>query len=285
MSRSSDGTARGREVLWQASLGPTTVPERVAAAAAAGFRSVSVSPGDAEPEGCEGRTPEQVARWAADRGVRLLMLDAVIEWYPHEPPKRAVGAADYSVERVLDACDRFGVASLGALAPFPSPAPVDDLAGCFANLCDQAAEHDLGVHLEFTPFPPVPDLATAWQIVTLADRPNGGIVLDTWHFFRGRPDLQLLSSIPGDRIMGVQLSDGGEGFRESLLKDTFRHRELPGAGVFDLLGVLKVLEQTGGLNRVGPEVLSAELHALDPAEAATRLAGATDQLFAAAFRP
>jgi sugar phosphate isomerase/epimerase len=282
---SAGGSPRGTEVLWSASLPATTVAQRVAAARAGGFAGISVSPADAEPAGCDGRTPEETSAWAAAQGVELIVVDSVIEWYPHEPPGRMLGASAYDVGQVLEACDRFGVGALGALAPFPSTAPVEELAGCFARLCDQAAEHGLTVQLEFTPFPPVPDLATAWEIVSTADRPNGGILLDTWHFFRGRPDLELLSSLPGDRIMAVQLSDGLEGFHESLLKDTFRHRELPGDGCFDLAGVLRVLDGIGGLNRVGPEVLKVELQALDPNEAAERMAAASRKVLAEALGP
>jgi sugar phosphate isomerase/epimerase len=276
------GSGRGTDVLWAASLRPSTLRERVAAAVAGGFGGVSVSPGDADG-GTGIDSPEEVARWAAGQGVALVVVDSVIEWYPHEPPRRMLAATEYSVAQMLEVCDRYGVDSLGALAPFPSEAPVEELAGCFARLCDQAGEHGLRVQLEFTPFPPVADLATAWEIVGQAGRRNGGILLDSWHFFRGRPDLQLLSSIPGDRIMGVQLSDGRAEFRESLLKDTFRHRELPGEGCFDLVGLLNVLHQTGGLNQVGPEVLSEELYALEPAEAAVRLAAAAEKTMAAAL--
>jgi sugar phosphate isomerase/epimerase len=115
-------------------------------------------------------------------------------------------------------------------------------------------------------------LATAWEIVRGAARTNGGILFDTWHFFRGVPDLDLLAGVPGERIFSVQVSDGAPELRESLVKDTFRHRLLPGEGTFDLLGVLRVLRRTGGLNLVGPEVLSTELDALSAIEAA-RLAG------------
>jgi sugar phosphate isomerase/epimerase len=271
----------GRDILWSASLPPATVEQRVAAASAAGFRGVSVSPHDATAGQRDGRSPEELSRWALDLGVELLTLDAIIEWYPHEPPKRSFGPVDQDVAGMLELARRFGVRSVSALAPFPSSAGRDELAECFARLCDQAAERGLGVHIEFTPFPPVPDLAAAWDLVRRADRVNGGVLFDTWHFFRGTPDLDLLASIPGERIMAVQISDGAEGFRESLLKDTFRHRELPGAGSFDLVGVLRILRQTGGLNTVGPEVLSEELFGLDPVEAAVRMQRAMDRIFAA----
>lgn len=277
----------GKDILWSASLPPAGLAERVQAAAAAGFRGISVTPLDADQDRTGEVSPAasrrlragDAARWAADQGVALATLDSVIEWYPHEPPKRSIGDS-HDVDAVLLACDRLGVGSLSALAPYPTTAQLDDLAEAFAGLCERAAGHGLLVHLEFTPFPPVPDLATAWEVVRRAGRHNGGILLDTWHFFRGVPDLELLTHIPGDRIMAVQLSDGALAFEESLIKDTFRHRRLPGEGTFDLPAVVSVLEAIGGLNRVGPEVLSEELFALPVRDAALRMAQATEALFA-----
>ena len=121
----------------------------------------------------------------------------------------------------------------------------------------------------------------ASDLVRLADRPNGGMVFDTWHFFRVNPDFDALEAVPGDRIFAVQVSDGGADFVEGLLADTFRHRRLPGDGVFDLVRVLRVLDRIGGLNMAGPEVLSVELHALPPLEAALRAAEAFDAVAAA----
>lgn len=276
----TDEGSLGKDILWSAALPAAHLAERVEAAANAGFASLSVSPGDAGRDDSEsgGPRPGDQARWAADRGVSLSTLDSIIEWYPHEPPKRPLGPV-HDLETVLSACDELGVGSLSALAPYPTEAGVDDLAESFSALCRRAAEHGLLVHLEFTPFPPVPDLATAWEVVSRAGEDNGGILLDAWHFFRGNPDLELLGRIPGHRIMAVQLSDGSEGFEESLIKDTFRHRRLPCAGVFDLAALLEVLQRIDGMNRVGPEVLSDELFALPTREAARRMAAATEDLF------
>lgn len=271
---------RGTEILWQASFRSSTIIERIDAAVAAGFSAVSASVADGD---VDGPPPKESARRAADLGIAISVLDGAMDWYPHGPPARDLGGSPTAA--VLDACDRLGVRGLSCLAPYPSEATVSDMAEAFANLCDLAAERGLGVHLEFTPFPPVPDLENAREIVRLADRPNGGILLDIWHFTQGRPDVELLASIPGGRITGVQVSDGHPGrFQESLLKDTFRHRELPGRGTFDLVGILRVLHQIGGFSLVGPEVLSDDLFRLPPVEAARRMAAATTAVFAEAFR-
>jgi sugar phosphate isomerase/epimerase len=265
-------TTDGRDILWSAMLGAATLPERIEAAAANGYRGLTVRPDDVDRLEADGLDPATVVADARQRGVERLLLEAVSEWYDHEPPPVWFPSAAHSVDDFRRAAVRFGSRDLNAIAPFATDQTVDDLTEGFATLCDQCAEDGIAVHLEFIPFPPIGSVATAWEIVRGADRPNGGILFDTWHFFRGQPDLELLATIPGNRIFAVQVSDGAREFQESLVKDTFRHRMLPGTGVFDLRGALRTLRAIGGLGAVGPEVLSVELDALPRVEAA-RLAG------------
>jgi sugar phosphate isomerase/epimerase len=136
----------------------------------------------------------------------------------------------------------------------------------------------VAAHLEFILWPPIDSLRVAWDVVRTADRPNGGILFDTWHFCRGAVDLELLATIPGERIFSVQLSDGAADLEESLIKDTLRHRLLPGDGVFDLTSVVRTLRAIGALRMTGPEVLSTELDALPPVEAARLAAEACDRV-------
>ena len=141
----------------------------------------------------------------------------------------------------------------------------------FASLCDRAADLGVQVHLEFMPMSAITDLAAAWDIVRDADRPNGGIVFDTWHFFRGNPDFDLLSRIPGERILGVQLDDALPTVRGTLREDTQR-RLLPGEGSFDLPGIITALRTAGWTGPWGVEILSEEHRALPVREALQRAA-------------
>ena len=111
------------------------------------------------------------------------------------------------------------------------------------------------------------DLASAWAVVSGADRTNGGILFDTWHFFRGHPDFSTLEQISGERIFGVQVADASTTVRGSLSEDTF-NRLMPGDGSLDLLRVIDALHRIGALRCVGPEVISPLTAAMAPAEAA-----------------
>jgi sugar phosphate isomerase/epimerase len=253
--------------------------ERIAAAVNAGYQSLSLSGLDVDAVGRDGRSAADLGRQARDAGLDLIM-DPVMGWYDgeHWPGSRFAG---HTADQLLDMCEQLQVRSLSAIGAWTSEASLDHQVERFAAVCRRAAEFGALVHLEFIPFTAIPDLESAWAIVEAADQPNGGLLLDTWHFYRGRPDLDLLARIPGERILAVQVDDAAAEVVGTLLEDTVR-RLLPGEGDLDLPAVLEVLAHIDGLRAVGPEVISPVLGAMDPTEAA-RLAGdAVKEMVAAA---
>ena len=77
----------------------------------------------------------------------------------------------------------------------------------FARLCDIAAEHGLGVDLEFMRFRIVGTLAHALDIVQRADRANGRLLIDVLHLYRSGGTAQMLADVPTRWIGSVQLCD------------------------------------------------------------------------------
>jgi len=197
-----------------------------------------------------------VVREAGDQGVALTIFDPIVEWYEHLPPKRPMIGSGLAPERLLSACAELGVTLVNAVAPYPTDSPIEAVAASFGGLCDRVKTFGADVAIEFVPYPPVSSLALGWEVVRLADRPNGKLLVDTWHLARSRSDPALLWQIPGDRVGAVQVSDGDAELTVPLMKATMGARRLPGEGDFDLSTVLGALRSTGGLTRVGPEVLS-----------------------------
>ncbi|HSG80156.1 MAG TPA: sugar phosphate isomerase/epimerase, partial [Acidimicrobiia bacterium] len=250
MTKPTDGW-----ILWAGTVGfEGPLIERLDAAVASGYRRVSLSPLDVRRSSM---SPGDIGRAAADRGLRWI-LDPVVAWLPASSTWRELGP--FGADEALAMAADLDVVSASAIALTSRPQEVGAIADAFAAFCDRAADAGIDVHLEFVPMTVVADLATAWEIVRTADRPNGGLVFDTWHFFRGTPDLDLLAEVPGDRIFAVQVDDAPAEPAAPLWEDTF-HRLLPGDGDFDLSTVMRVLERTGGLRWIGPEVFSAELAA------------------------
>src|ERR1700691_619647 len=272
---------RAGSTLWAATVGFTSpLAERFAAAAATGCREATLSPPDVLRAAQDGTAAAEIGRQARDLGLDLV-VDPVMNWYPdREPsPSRFAGV---STDDALRMCEALGVTSLSAIATASSDVPVPDLAGYFGRVCDRAAGFGARVHLEFIPFTIVRTLRIAWDLVRAADRPNGGLVFDTWHFFRGEPDFEVLAGIPGDRIFHVQLDDA-PAVRSGPLREETQHRLLPGDGALDLLAAIRALDRIGGLRRVGPEVISPDLAALSVLDAATLAMDRTRAIVAAAL--
>jgi len=266
--------------LWAGTVGFTSpLAERFAAAAATGCRQVTLSPPDVLRAAADGITAAEIGRQARDLGLDLV-IDPVMNWYPdREPsPSRFAGV---STDDALRMCEALSVTSLSAIATASSDVPVPELAGYFGRLCDRAAGFGARVHLEFIPFTIVRTLPIAWDLVRAAGRPNGGLVFDTWHFFRGEPQFDVLETIPGDRIFCVQIDDAPAVPQGSLREETSR-RLLPGDGQLDLIGAIRALHRIGALAWVGPEVISPALAAMPVLDAAALAMERTRAIMAAA---
>lgn len=261
---------------------PRDVPfrQRLGAATAAGFAGISLWGRDYWGARAEGLDDREIRSLLDDNGLAVAELDPAWWWLP--------GAADigasipasvddqqvfaYGEDEMFRIAEVVGARSINAVDVFGGDWSLDEAAAAFAALADRAAEHGLLVHVEFLPWSKIPDVATAAEIVELADRPNGGIAVDAWHYFRGLPDEETLRAIPGDRVLNIQLDDGPAQPEANLLSATLHERLLPGDGDFELPGLLAALGSIAAHAPIGAEVFSDELHATGADEAA-RLAG------------
>jgi sugar phosphate isomerase/epimerase len=256
-------------VLWTGTVGfERPLAARVEAAGAAGYHAISMSPREALTMQDEGVRLADAARRAHDAGVGIGVLDAVFSWLRPGDTLALEGTTPVTVDEAVRIASSLGIQYINAIALRGDPLRAEAIAERFAELCDRAAEEGRGVHLEFAPHSAVPDVAAAWEVVRLAGRRNGGVLFDSWHFFRGRPDLGALRSVPGDRIFAVQISDGTANPVGHWFEETMHRRLLPGDGDFDLVPVVQALDASGALSLAGPEVISDALHALPAREAA-----------------
>ena len=263
--RSVDGD-RIDWVLWAGTVGmESPVAARVEAARANGYRAVSIGPLDVARSAADGLSAKELGRSIRDAGLEIVM-DPVMGWCSDAPlPGRF---AEVPFDEQLRMCEALQASGMGVFGPFrEGEATQGELIRKFAALCDRAADFGARVHFEFMPLTVVRDVAAAWAIVEGADRANGGLVFDTWHFYRGNPDFSALARVPGDRIFAVQVADAAAEVRGDLARDTFE-RKLPGEGALDLVGVMRALDRLGALRVVGPEVISPGTAAMPAVEAA-----------------
>lgn len=258
-----------------------TFAERVAAAAAAGFAAIGLDSRDYAASRAEGHSDAEMRTVLDDHGIRVAELAFVSDWLDetHNPPR-----ARQSEERLYAAADAFGARhiNVGTMLPLGDLPDFDIVAERFASLCDRAGAHGLRVALEFLPWTAIPDAATAWEIVELAGRENGGVLVDSWHYFRGAADPRQLRTIPPHRVVVIQFDDADAYGGGDLLEDTMKRR-LPGEGVFDLVGFIRLLDNIGVTAPISVEIISPEQQARPVIEAA-KMAHDTSRAVVAAAR-
>jgi sugar phosphate isomerase/epimerase len=248
-------------VLWAGTVRAASLLERLAASTRSGYTAISLSPHDYRCARATGLSDGDIRAVVADAGLRVNCFDPYTRWLPGwDPPAgfpvHMLAFLDTDEAQFFRAAEAVGAASMTVIEPFGMRWPDEVAAESLATVCDRAGSSGLTVNVEFVPFLGIPDLAAAWRIVQMSGSPTAGIVLDTWHYFRGNPDDALLARIPGDRIGAVQVSDASREPQGDLETDCLHHRLPAGDGDLPLDRVLRVLQRTGGLHDVGPEIFS-----------------------------
>jgi sugar phosphate isomerase/epimerase len=257
-----------------------TFAERVAAAAAAGFAGIGLLADDYAACRASGLSDADLRAILDDHGVRVAELEFVFGWARDD--ERATWARRVE-DQLYAVADALGARHLnvGDIDPAGDLPPFDTVAERFAALCDRAAAHGLGVAIEFLPWTDIPDVRAAWEIARRAARPNGGILVDAWHYFRGADNEAALRTVPATQIIAVQLDDA-DAASGTPYEDTLRRR-LPGEGTFDLVGLVRLLDEMGVKAPLSVEIISPE-HAARPVVEAARRAHDTARAVVARAR-
>ena len=257
-------------VLCSAMLLGRTLSEKIEAARSAGFRGISLFADDVEQARGEGIDDAGLRARLADAGLAVAEIDPLGCWLPSHP--EGSGMFRHTEADLCRLAEATGARSLNVVEVTGAQTPVDEAAEAFAGVCDRARERGLLVGLEFMPFGGIPSLKLAAEIVRSAGRPNGGLMLDTWHLTRSGGTLEELCALPGDAVLGVQISDAPLRPEGALIEETMNARRFPGDGDVDLVGFVRALDAIGSRAPLGIEVLSEEARRLAPEGTARRAA-------------
>lgn len=295
--------------LWAGTLRGVDLPRRLAIAAAAGFTSISLAPTEYSAARSTGWSDADLRAAAAGAGVRLAAVDPLVTWLPGRAsaaPAAHRAFAGYTAEAVVRIAEAVGAESISVFDPGDGPLDLDRAAEAFASVCDLASGAGLKVTLEFQVYSGIADLRTALETISRAHRPNGCLVIDSWHLFRSGADLPV--ELPGQTIAAVQLAAAGairshsEGGAPApmgraraadasaarlagLREDSLHHRLLPSAARADHIGLIRALDAVGATPSYGAEVFSDALGALPPERAARLAAKRLRDLLDVARRP
>lgn len=219
-----------------------TLQEKLEAIAAAGFTAVEIFENDliAFPG-----SPTDVRRICADLGLTIVTCQPFrdFEGMPEGRRQRVFDRA----ERKFDLLQELGTDLLFVCSNTSPEAlsGIDRLAADFSELGERAGRRGLKIGYEALAWGRhVFDYRDAWEIVRRANRPEVGIVLDSFHILARGLDLSAIGTIPRDRISMVQMADAPLLQMDPL--SWSRHwRCLPGQGDLDLAGFMRALVSTG----------------------------------------
>jgi sugar phosphate isomerase/epimerase len=195
-----------------------------------------------------------------DNGIKHLEVEFLTDWHLDGDRRNS---SDRIRDELLEVAGELGARSLKVAAGlFDDGAPdVPLMRETFAHLCDQAKPYGVNVVIEFLPFSSVNtiDLAIA---VSEGVRPNGGLLVDTWHVARGGMSFDEIAKIPLELIKSIELDDADHSIVETLFNDSTHYRKCCGEGQLDVPDFIQQVVNVGYDGPWGVELISAELRKL-----------------------
>jgi len=227
--------------------------EKLHACAAAGFDGVEIMDSDlvAAPE-----SPEEIRALCARLGLRIDMfqpfrdLEGVADDVFADNLRRASAKFDLMERLGTDLmllCSNVGTATDGS---------DETIVRQLRAVADLAAERGIRIAYEALAWGRhVDDYREAWRLVSLADRPNLGVCLDSFHILSRGHDPAGIEQIPGEKIFFLQLADA-PALDMDVLSWSRHHRLFPGEGDFDLTGFLGHVLRAGYTGPLSLEVFN-----------------------------
>jgi 2-keto-myo-inositol isomerase len=232
-------------------------------ARSAGFRQIGLWLKDVDAAMVQGKSLGQLKTQLDTAGLRVAEFCFLGGWHDadelrlHEVLKQTHHICE--VSRALG-CDI--VVTVPALAPgYLNGAP-----GRFRQVCQVAAEYGVRIALEFPGIAAeVKDLRSARDLVSAAACPNGGLVVDTFHFFLGGSKVGDFERMAPGEVFLVHVSDA-----LNLPLETLRiphdNRTFPGEGIIDYGPIFKQLNRLGYDGAISLEIWNRDLQQSDPTE-------------------
>ena len=159
-------------------------------------------------------------------------------------------------------------------------AVIDESVRVLSELCDIAARHDVALAFEFLGQTDcsVQTLDLAHEIVRAANRPNLGLVIDSFHFYAGGSTIEMIEAVDPKLIYVFHINDAENLPREQLLD---KHRLLPGLGILPLREMIAAFRKIGYDNVASVEIFRPEYWNRDVFELAREAKRATEGILRA----
>lgn len=227
--------------------------EKLQACAAAGFDGVEIMDADLS---AAYESPEEIRALCQRLGLTIDLF---------QPFRDVEGVTDEIFADNLRRADakfttmeRLG-ANLMLVCSNAGTATIDDdevVARQLGELADLAATRGIRIAYEALAWGRyIDDYRHAWKVVQLADRPNLGVCLDSFHILSRGHDPRDIEQIDGDKIFFLQLADAPT-LDMDVLSWSRHHRLFPGEGDFPLVEFLTHVVRAGYTGPLSLEVFN-----------------------------
>src|SRR3712207_5399948 len=233
-----------------------TLPDKLEAAAAAGFEAVEIFENDLLTY--EG-TAAEAGRLCSDLGLEVALFQPFRDFEAMPGPQRARNLD--RAERKFDTMGQLGagmvlVCSNVQAAALPEPErAADDLR----EMAERAARRGLLVGYEALAWGRhVSRWRQAWDVVRRADHPALGLILDSFHTLALGDDLRgLAGAVPAEKLFFVQLADAPR-LSMDPLSWSRHHRSFPGQGELPVGEFLRAALAAGYRGPLSLEIFNDE---------------------------
>jgi 2-keto-myo-inositol isomerase len=246
-----------RLALNGATIMPSPLEDDVRIAADAGFDALEMW-AQKLPAYLEHHTLEELRDDLAARGLQPWTINS-IERITFGGPDRD-REAHMECERLSDVARAIGAPAIVVVpGPLPEGASLGDVRRAtiesLRTLSDIAGEIALAFEFLGPPWCSVRTLGAALDIVDAVDRPNVGLVVDTFHFYAGGSAIGDIARVPIEKLLVVHINDAEPLPREQL---SDAHRLYPGEGAIPLADIFGALRAAGFDGTVSVEIFRPE---------------------------
>ena len=263
--------------LCTGTLGRGPWDEKARAASEAGFARLSIY-------GWEHRKLHE--RGWDDAAIRSLLDDLNLRVAEYDGVVMSMRSPDGANDAVAKAAS-LGARSITVLehSDWDPGEHLDQAAATLAEIADQSADHDILALIEPFAWSPLNHHRVAAEIVERANRHNAGLLLDTWHLWRGPEQGRLDPAVDPAVIKAIQVGDTGPApakpqTGDELNHECIHHRLMPGEGHGNIAELLADLAKRGVNAPLAIEVFSDELNALKTGEIARQSMASFERLTA-----
>ena len=229
--------------------------DRVEAIARAGYKGMGLWHADLEHT-LEKYSHQDMKQILADNGIKHLELEFITGWFSSGEARQT---SDHIRKLLLEAAEKLEARHIKIGDFIGDPCPMDKLVEEYSQLCAEGADHGTKIIFELIPWTTPGTLEDVLTMVSQADAPNGGLLLDMWHVHTLKIPQSELEAIPLKYLQGMELNDGPEEIKGDWTEQTVNHRLLCGDGAFNIKGLIEAVGKVGYDGPVGIEVLNKEM--------------------------